>query len=54
MVVSAIVDTLVSLDLAFPPLDAERAKELEAARMALASEREPAGRQATRRARGRA
>jgi len=53
VIVSAIVDTLASLDLAFPPLDAERAKELEAARMALASEREPTGRQATRRGRGR-
>jgi PPK2 family polyphosphate:nucleotide phosphotransferase len=38
VIVSAIVDTLESLDLAFPSLDADRAKELEAARVTLASE----------------
>jgi PPK2 family polyphosphate:nucleotide phosphotransferase len=38
VIVSAIVDTLASLDLAFPRLDADRAKELEAARLTLASE----------------
>jgi hypothetical protein len=53
VIVSAIVDTLASLDLAFPPLDADRAKELETARVSLASEREPVGRQASRRRRGR-
>jgi polyphosphate kinase 2 (PPK2 family) len=53
VIVSAIVDTLASLDLAFPPLDAERVKELETARTFLANEREPTGRQASRRGRGR-
>jgi PPK2 family polyphosphate:nucleotide phosphotransferase len=44
-IVSAIVDTLESLDLAFPRLDAERSKEIEAARVTLANERQGANRQ---------
>ena len=39
VIVSAIVDTLASLELAFPRLDPDRAREIEAARVALASER---------------
>ena len=39
VVVSAIVDTLRSLDLRFPTLDPTRSKEIEAARVALAGER---------------
>ena len=50
VIVSAIVDTLASLDLAFPSLDADRAKELEAARVALANERDRPGRSGGRRA----
>jgi PPK2 family polyphosphate:nucleotide phosphotransferase len=53
VIVSAIVDTLASLDLAFPSLDADRAKELEAARVALANERDRPGRQAGGGRRGR-
>jgi hypothetical protein len=53
VIVSAIVDTLASLDLAFPSLDAERAKELEAARVTLANERERPGAQARGGRRGR-
>jgi PPK2 family polyphosphate:nucleotide phosphotransferase len=45
VIVSAIVDTLESLDLAFPRLDAERSKEIEAARVTLANE--PRGRAGT-------
>ena len=45
VIVSAIVDTLASLDLAFPSLDADRARELEAARVALANERDRRGTQ---------
>ena len=54
VIVSAIVDTLASLDLAFPSLEPDRAKEIEAARVALASERAPAGPQPAARRRGRA
>jgi PPK2 family polyphosphate:nucleotide phosphotransferase len=43
VIVSAIVDALASLDLAFPPMDADRGKEIEAARVSLANEGEPAG-----------
>jgi PPK2 family polyphosphate:nucleotide phosphotransferase len=39
VIVSAIVDTLASLDLAYPSPSPERAKEIEAARVALAGER---------------
>jgi PPK2 family polyphosphate:nucleotide phosphotransferase len=46
VIVSAIVDTLRSLQLAFPSLAPDRAKELEAARLALAGERERSGPQA--------
>jgi PPK2 family polyphosphate:nucleotide phosphotransferase len=53
VIVSAIVDTLESLDLAFPRLDAQRAKEMEAARVTLANERGAAGRQAGGGRRGR-
>jgi PPK2 family polyphosphate:nucleotide phosphotransferase len=53
VIVSAIVDTLASLDLAFPSLDPDRAKELEAARVALANERDRPGRQASGGRRGR-
>jgi PPK2 family polyphosphate:nucleotide phosphotransferase len=38
VIVSAIVDTLAALDLTFPRLDPDRAKEIEAARVTLASE----------------
>jgi PPK2 family polyphosphate:nucleotide phosphotransferase len=52
VVVSAIIDTLRSLDLAFPALDAARMKEIEAARVALASEPGPAAPQPGARRRG--
>jgi PPK2 family polyphosphate:nucleotide phosphotransferase len=53
VIVSAIVETLASLDLAFPSLDADRAKEIEAARVALANEREGPDTQAGGKRRGR-
>ena len=53
VIVSAIVDALLSLDLAFPTLTPDRAKELEAARVALAGERERTGPQAAGGRRGR-
>jgi PPK2 family polyphosphate:nucleotide phosphotransferase len=52
VVVSAIIDTLRSLDLTFPALDAARMKEIEAARVALASEADPAAAQPAARRRG--
>ena len=52
VVVSAILDTLSSLDLAFPGIALDRMKELEAARVALASEEEPAAAQPAARRRG--
>jgi hypothetical protein len=52
VVVSAILDTLSSLDLAFPGIEPDRMKELEAARVALASEGEPAAAQPAARRRG--
>ena len=51
-VVTAIVDTLQSLDLAFPILEPARAKDLAAARLALASETETAAPQPAERRRG--
>ncbi len=53
VIVSAIVDTLASLDLAFASLDAERAKEIEAAGVTLANEPEGPGTQAGGGRRGR-
>ena len=59
VVVSAILDTLSSLDLAFPRVEPDRMKELEAARVALANEAAgaplspPAGGGARRRRSGR-
>jgi Polyphosphate kinase 2 (PPK2) len=52
VVVSAIVDTLQSLDLAFPSVEPERAKDIAAARLALASETAPATPQPAARRRG--
>jgi PPK2 family polyphosphate:nucleotide phosphotransferase len=52
VVVSAIVDTLRSLDLAFPSVEPERAKDIAAARLALASETAPARPQPAARRRG--
>jgi PPK2 family polyphosphate:nucleotide phosphotransferase len=52
VVVSAILDTLSSLDLAFPGIEPDRLKELEAARVALANEAEPASAQPAARRRG--
>ena len=51
-VVTAIVDTLQSLDLAFPTLEPARAKDLAAARLALAGETETAAPQPAARRRG--
>jgi PPK2 family polyphosphate:nucleotide phosphotransferase len=52
VVVSAILDTLSSLDLAFPGIEPDRLKELDAARVALANEVEPAAAQPAARRRG--
>jgi PPK2 family polyphosphate:nucleotide phosphotransferase len=49
VVVSAILEALGSLDLAFPTIEPARRKELEAARMALADEAPPDGQAAGRR-----
>jgi PPK2 family polyphosphate:nucleotide phosphotransferase len=52
VVVSAILDALSSLNLAFPSVEPDRMKELEAARVALANEAEPAAAQPAARRRG--
>jgi polyphosphate kinase 2 (PPK2 family) len=52
VVVSAIVDTLRALDLAFPSVEPERAKDIAAARLALSSETAPATPQPAARRRG--
>jgi hypothetical protein len=52
VVVSAIIDTLRALDLAFPRIEAGKDTDLEAARLALASGPGPAAAQPGRRRRG--
>jgi len=52
VVVSAILDALSSLDLAFPGVEPDRMKELEAARVALANEASPGTAQPAGRRRG--
>ena len=52
VVVSAILETLSSLGLAFPTVEADRMKELGAARVALANEGAPEGAQGAVRRRG--
>jgi len=52
VVVSAILDALSSLNLAFPSVEPDRMKELEAARVALANEAAPAAAQPAARRRG--
>ena len=52
VVVSAILDALSSLDLAFPRVEPDRMKELDAARVALANEVAPGTAQPARRRRG--
>ena len=52
VVVSAILETLGSLDLAFPTVEPDRMKELHAARVALANERAPGTLQPAERSRG--
>jgi PPK2 family polyphosphate:nucleotide phosphotransferase len=52
VVVSAILETLGSLDLAFPTVEPDRMKELHAARVALANEGAPGATQPAERPRG--
>jgi Polyphosphate kinase 2 (PPK2) len=52
VVVSAILETLSSLDLAFPTVEPDRLKELEAARVALVNETAPGAGQPAGRRRG--
>jgi hypothetical protein len=52
VVVSAILDALSSLDLAFPDVEPGRLRELDAARVALANEVRPAAAQPAPRGRG--